>query len=190
MSRFWLVQRVLYEDYERARFWNDHPSRFSLAYMGSSEFEFGSTAASLKRLVPIADALVFERTTIRGFSFDIIRKPTDLEGTANLAVWLDATLDPGRRAQTTKEYPHGLLARLEGRLDPTPPPGRGGKEHQRKMYSWTANWAESGVLHWDLDADFFFALTPGQGPDSQPAGGIAAAFLAEIRAVAAARRAA
>lgn len=188
MSRFWLVQRVRFDDEERQRFWSDRPSHFACEYMGSSEFEFGATFQSLKRLVPIADQLVFERATIDGASFDLIRKPTDHDAAVQLAAWITASLDPGRRLATTKEWPHGLFARLEGRFPLTPPPGRGGKEHQVKVRSWEIDWEAAGTLFWDLEADFFFAFTPGQGPDGQPPEGVVATFLTEIRAVAAARR--
>ena len=189
MSRFWLLQRVGYDPTPGSRFWSDAPSRLYPEYMGSAEFEFGAMPASLRRLVPIADSLVFERVAIRGFSFDLVRKPSDTGAATQLAAWLDASLDPARRMATTKEWPWALINRLEGKLAVTPPPGRGGKEHQRKTYSWQNDWRASGVLLWDLEADFLFALSPGQGPDQQPGEGMAALFLAEIRAVAAARRA-
>lgn len=188
MSRFWLVQQLRFHEDEGKRFWTDHPSHFSIEYMGSAEFEYGALAPSLKRLVPIADRLVFERVSIASSFFDLLRKPDDVTAGAQLAAWIAACIDPGRKAMTTKEWPHGLINRLEGKLSPTPPAGRGGKEHQRKMYSWKRDWEASGVLHWDIDSDLFFAFTPGQGPDDQPPEGVVAAFLAEIRAVAAARR--
>lgn len=188
MSRFWLVQRVRYEDRERNSFWSDRPSRFSLEYMGSAEFEFGATAQSLKRLYPIAESLVFERVSLGGFSFDLLRKPNDIDAAGQLAAWITVSLDPARRMSTTKEWPWAFFTRLEGKLSLTPPPGRGGKEHQRKMYSWENDWRATGLLYWDLGADFFFAFSPGQAPDGQPPEGVVANFLAELRATAAVRR--
>ena len=188
-SRFWLLQRVRYEDRERRNFWSDRPSRFSLEYMGSAEFEFGATAASLKRLLPLAAKLVFERPLINGVSYDLVRKPDDPGAAKALAEWLAASLDPKRTFHLTKERPYALFARLEGRTSPTPPPGRGGKVHLQKVRSWELDWAASGVLYWDLDFDCFFGFTPGQGPDFQPAEGVVKLFLADLQATAAARRA-
>jgi hypothetical protein len=188
MSRFWLVQRVRYEDQARNRFWSDQPSNFSLEYMGSAEFEFGATADSLKRLLPLADKLVLERTVVHGASFDILRQPADSAAAGALADWIAVSLDSGRRGLTTKEWPYGLFTRLDGRLSATPPPGRGGKVHQAKVRAWELDWAASGVLYWDLLADFFFGFTPGSGPDGQPAAGVVPLFAAELRRVAAARR--
>lgn len=188
MSRFWLLQRVKYEPTPGRRFWSDAPSNFYPEYMGSAEFEFGAMPESLKRLVPIADSLVFERVVLRGASFDIVHKPSDTGAASEFGAWLDATLAPDRRGATTKEWPWAFIARLEGRLPATQPAGRGGKEHQRKVYSWENDWRSSGVVLWDLGADAFCAFSPGQGPDGQPSEGVVAALLNEMRAVAAQRR--